>query len=300
MKFGLMWEKAKEMGCNYIATGHYAKTEYSDEYKKIVLKKSNAGKKDQSYVLWNIPKDLVEHIVFPLSDFESKDEIRKIARENNLKVANKPDSEDICFIPDGNYKKFLEKREDDLRYLSTQAGVHRDDIIIKINGKKLYEYARKNEKIELEPRHIEIYKMDLINIIKDTIIFKVQCSKGTYIRSLCEDIAKKLNTVGYMQDLERSRVGKFDIKDSITIEELEQNIEDSEFINQHFITIENYFKDKESIKLNEKRLSLFLNGVKLTHNLTDDMYKIYDENNKFVGIGSVKNNLLKREIIVEN
>ena len=115
---------------------------------------------------------------------------------------------------------------------------------IKINGKKLYEYARKNEKIELEPRHIEIYKMDLINIIKDTIIFKVQCSKGTYIRSLCEDIAKRLNTVGYMQDLERSRVGKFDIKDSITIEELEQNIEDSEFINQHFITIENYFKDK--------------------------------------------------------
>lgn len=171
---------------------------------------------------------------------------------------------------------------------------------IKINGKKLYEYARKNEKIELEPRHIEIYKMDLINIIKDTIIFKVQCSKGTYIRSLCEDIAKKLNTVGYMQDLERSRVGKFDIKDSITIEELERNIKDSEFINQHFITIEKYFKDKESIKLDEKRLSLFLNGVKLTHNLTDDMYKIYDENNKFVGIGSVKNNLLKREIIVEN
>ena len=171
---------------------------------------------------------------------------------------------------------------------------------IKINGKKLYEYARKNEKIELDPRHIEIYKMDLIDIIKDTIIFKVQCSKGTYIRSLCEDIAKRLNTVGYMQDLERSRVGKFDIKDSITIEELEQNIEDSEFINQHLITIENYFKDKESIKLNEKRLSLFLNGVKLTHNLTDDMYKIYDENNKFVGIGSVKNNLLKREIIVEN
>ena len=108
MKFGLMWEKAKELGCNYIATGHYAKTEYSEKYNRWVLKKSNAGKKDQSYVLWNIPKDLVEHILFPLSDFESKDNIRKIARENNLKVANKPDSEDICFVPDGNYKKFLE------------------------------------------------------------------------------------------------------------------------------------------------------------------------------------------------
>lgn len=108
MKFGVMWEKAKELGCNYIATGHYAKTEYSEEYKRWVLKKSKAGKKDQSYVLWNIPKELLEHIVFPLADFEEKEEIRKIAREKHLKVANKPDSEDICFIPDGNYKRFLE------------------------------------------------------------------------------------------------------------------------------------------------------------------------------------------------
>ncbi len=112
MKFGIMYEKAKEMGCEYIATGHYAKTEYSEKYGRWVLKKSNAGKKDQSYVLWNIPKDLIEHIVFPLGDFESKAEIRKIASENNLKVANKPDSEDICFIPDGNYKKFLENNSD--------------------------------------------------------------------------------------------------------------------------------------------------------------------------------------------
>ena len=108
MKFGLMYEKAKEMGCEYIATGHYAKTEYSEKYGRWILKKSKAGKKDQSYVLWNIPKDLIEHIVFPLGEFESKDEIRKIATENDLKVANKADSEDICFIPDGNYKKFLE------------------------------------------------------------------------------------------------------------------------------------------------------------------------------------------------
>ncbi len=112
MKFGIMYEKAKELGCNYIATGHYAKTEYSEKYGRWVLKKSNAGKKDQSYVLWNIPKDLIEHVLFPLSDFESKDEIRQIAKENNLKVANKPDSEDICFIPDGNYKKFLENNSD--------------------------------------------------------------------------------------------------------------------------------------------------------------------------------------------
>ena len=112
MKLGYMWEKAKQLGCNYNATGHYAKTEYSKKYGRWVFKKSNAGKKDQSYVLWNIQKELIEHIVFPLAEFESKEEIREIARQNNLKVANKPDSEDICFVPDGNYKKFLENNSD--------------------------------------------------------------------------------------------------------------------------------------------------------------------------------------------
>lgn len=112
LKFGYMYEKAKELGCYYVATGHYAKTEYSEKYGRWVLKKSNSLKKDQSYVLWNIPKNLIEHIIFPLADYEDKEEIRQIARDNNLKVANKPDSEDICFIPDGNYKKFLENNSD--------------------------------------------------------------------------------------------------------------------------------------------------------------------------------------------
>ena len=112
MKFGLMYEKAKELGCNYIATGHYAKTEYSEEYGRWVLKKSNAGKKDQSYVLWNIPKELIEYVVFPLGNYENKEQIRQIAKDRNLKVANKPDSEDICFVPDGNYKRFLEENSE--------------------------------------------------------------------------------------------------------------------------------------------------------------------------------------------
>ena len=109
LKFGLMYEKAKELDCKYIATGHYAKTEYSDKYNRWVLKKSKSLKKDQSYVLWNIPKDLLQYILFPLAEYEDKEQIREIARKNNLSVASKPDSEDICFIPDGNYKKFLEE-----------------------------------------------------------------------------------------------------------------------------------------------------------------------------------------------
>ena len=108
LKFGLMYEKAKELGCDYIATGHYAKIEYSEKYKQYVLKKSNAGNKDQSYVLYNLPKEMTNKVLFPLGDFENKEQIRKIAKEHNLQVAKKPDSEDICFIPDGDYKKFLE------------------------------------------------------------------------------------------------------------------------------------------------------------------------------------------------
>ena len=109
LKFGAMYEMAKKLNCDYIATGHYAKTEYSPEYKRYVLKKSNAGNKDQSYVLYNLPKELAGKILFPLGNFKSKDEIRKIAEKHNLLVAKKPDSEDICFIPDGDYKKFLEE-----------------------------------------------------------------------------------------------------------------------------------------------------------------------------------------------
>ena len=109
LKFGAMYKRAQELQCDYIATGHYAKIEYSKKYNSKVLKKSKATAKDQSYVLYNMPKEMLDHVLFPLGDFESKDEIRKIARENNLLVASKPDSEDICFIPDGNYKKFLEE-----------------------------------------------------------------------------------------------------------------------------------------------------------------------------------------------
>ena len=109
LKFGAMYELAKKLNIDYIATGHYAKVEYSKEYGKYVIKKSKAAKKDQTYVLYNIPSELVEHVIFPLSDFESKDEIRKIAKEHNLPVAEKPESQEICFITDNDYVNFLEK-----------------------------------------------------------------------------------------------------------------------------------------------------------------------------------------------
>ena len=84
-KFGAMYEKAKELGIEYITTGHYAKIEFDEKYNKYVLKKSASIRKDQSYVLYSIPKEILPYVIFPLNKFENKDEIRKIARENGLK-----------------------------------------------------------------------------------------------------------------------------------------------------------------------------------------------------------------------
>lgn len=164
---------------------------------------------------------------------------------------------------------------------------------IKLNGKKLYEYARKGIEVEVKPRTIEIYKLELIKIEDMEITFRVSCSKGTYIRTLCEKIAEELGTVGYMKELKRIQVGEFNIKDSITIEELENQ----EIVSNKFITIEKYFSNSENIVLNERKLQLFLNGVQLTYELKDGIYKIYKEN-EFIGIGTVKNKLLKRDIIL--
>lgn len=163
---------------------------------------------------------------------------------------------------------------------------------IKKNGKKLYEYARAGEKVEIEPRKIEIYKIDLNKYDKNIISFVVSCSKGTYIRSLCEDIAKKLNTVGYMKNLKRLQVGEFNIKDAVYIDKI-----DLKNVNDHLITPEEILRGIPCINLGEKKLKLFLNGVQLTDNNIDGLYKIYVAN-KFIGTGTIKKGLLKRDIIL--
>lgn len=185
---------------------------------------------------------------------------------------------------------------------------------IKVNGKKLYEYARENEKVEVKSRQIEIYKMELIKLdLKENIIkFKVRCSKGTYIRTLCEDIAEKLNTYGYMKELQRTEVGDFKIENAITIGELEELVNENKLkdkINEetlnivnskdrkYFIKIEELFMDKNIINLDEDLLNKFLNGVMIKNNNIDGIYRIYNKNN-YIGLGVNKNQKLKRDVIV--
>jgi len=162
---------------------------------------------------------------------------------------------------------------------------------VKINGKKAYEYARKGETVNIEPREIEIMEISLIKFEENTITFEVKCSKGTYIRVLCEDIAEKLGTVGLMNNLTRTKVNEFDIKNACTLESI-KNTE-----NLSLISIEEIFNTKPNINLNNRKKELFLNGVKLSVDGKDNIYRIYN-NNTFLGLGIVKDNLLKRDVIV--
>ncbi len=177
---------------------------------------------------------------------------------------------------------------------------------IKVKGKKLYEYARKGQEVKIEPRKIVIYEIELlsINLENRQIEFRVKCSKGTYIRSLCEDIAQKLGTIGFMKELQRTVVGEFSLSDAITIENLQDNCENKKFLNEHLITIEEFFKkyadnvliQSQEIELDTNKLTLFENGVKLKMNIKNGLYRVYS-NKKFIGIGTIENNYLKREII---
>ena len=105
MKFDKLYERAKTLGCDYIVTGHYARIE--EENGKFVLKKALDETKDQSYVLYSMTQDQLVHTMFPIGSMQ-KTEVRAIAEESGFVNADKPDSQDICFVPNGDYASVIE------------------------------------------------------------------------------------------------------------------------------------------------------------------------------------------------
>ncbi len=155
---------------------------------------------------------------------------------------------------------------------------------LKVNGKKLYEYAREGIEIEREARKIIIHSIDNVCLENDVLKFTVACSKGTYIRTLCEDIAKSLGTCGTMSNLRRIQTGEFDIKDAIKIDEISE---------EKVISMEKLFDKSIDVKNNMKKL---LNGEKIPVDLPNGLYNLYAD--EYVGIGKVESKNLKREIIL--
>ena len=127
---------------------------------------------------------------------------------------------------------------------------------LKVNGKKLYELARAGIEIEREARPIVIYDIDIIDIKIPYVKFRVKCSKGTYIRSLCYDIGEKLKCGGMMWNLQRTATGQFHIEDAINIEDLNE-----ENINKYIMPIEKAFQKNTKITIEDKFVKFLLNGV---------------------------------------
>ena len=142
-----------------------------------------------------------------------------------IKLGIKTDTDDITgnIIYEENSNVTLDEIK---RVLSTFPASYNQQVpiysAVKINGKKLYEYARENIDITLPKRKVNIYSLELLSFKDNIITFKTKVSKGTYIRSLIQDICTNLNTIGTMNNLIRTKQGNFDIKDSYTLEEIEK------------------------------------------------------------------------------
>lgn len=160
---------------------------------------------------------------------------------------------------------------------------------LKINGKKLCDIAREGKVIDRKPRNVEIYSIDILQIKKDIVVFDVECSKGTYIRTLCDDIGNKLGCGGHMSFLLRKQAGIFGLSTTLTLEEIEEFAVNGTLV-QNMIVVDEIFKDYNKIMLNSKETKRFLNGVKIKIN---DIFKneknlrVYGYNDKFLALGEV-------------
>ena len=175
-------------------------------------------------------------------------------------------------------EKVIISKEDIIKALNTFIGTYNQEVpiysAVKINGKKLYEYARSNKEIQLPKRKVTIYNLELLNIDKDIITIKTKVSKGTYIRSLIRDIGLKLNTNATMTSLQRTKLGKFTIDNSYTLEDIENN-------NYKLLDIQDLL-DIEEININEEDLFKIKNGQIL--NKRTDKYILFKYNNKNIAL----------------
>ena len=179
-----------------------------------------------------------------------------------------------------NTKKTNITKEEIEKVLNSFKGSYLQEVpkysAVKINGKKLYEYAREGKEIELPKKMVTIYDIQLVSDItyyNDTTSFyiKTTVSKGTYIRSLIRDIGYKLNTYGCMDSLERTRQGIFNIDNSYTLEEIKNN-------NYKLLSIEKSLPNIPLVQVDNKTLFKIKNGVKLKKFFDGDMAIIKDKN----------------------
>ena len=162
---------------------------------------------------------------------------------------------------------------------------------IKVKGKKLYEYARKGEEVEIQPRSVNISELELLNYDKEnrTLELYIECSKGTYIRSIAHDLGKNLNCFGHLIKLVRVKAGDFLVENAIKLDEL-SSVEEVE---KHLIyPLEKL--DYQTYELNEKELELVSHGMQIwAQNLLEEGIVILTHNSKLVAVAEANENKIK-------
>lgn len=161
---------------------------------------------------------------------------------------------------------------------------------LKVNGKKLYELAREGKSVEIKSRDITIYNINIISVSDNSAIFDVECSKGTYVRTICNDIGQKLGTYGYMNFLLRSQVGKFTCDNALTIEEIEQSKESGNFENL-LKPIDFALYTYKKLFVDDRHYGRITNGVRIgmfdKNYVEGIMYRVYCKDT-FIGIGYIE------------
>ncbi|MBR5155457.1 MAG: tRNA pseudouridine(55) synthase TruB [Clostridia bacterium] len=157
---------------------------------------------------------------------------------------------------------------------------------IKIDGKKLYELAREGKTVERKPRRVVIKNLEIKNIDLDkkSITMLVDCTKGTYIRTLCEDIGKKLGCGGYMSALTRTQSGRFSIENAYDLDKIAQMTEIGDF--EFLVPVEDAMPEYEKVILAERNAKKVRNGIKVSvQGLTlGETYRVFDEKGEFLVI----------------
>lgn len=165
---------------------------------------------------------------------------------------------------------------------------------IKVDGKKLYELAREGKEIEREPRKIFIKEIQIqeINLEGKYFTMKVDCSKGTYIRTLCTDIGRDLGCYAHMAELCRTKSGRFILETAVTLEEVEEMVENEDF--SFFQEIDKVFEEFDPLYISERKAQKVRNGIQIsTPGLVEGKtYRVYDEQGEFLTISKAKDNRL--------
>lgn len=160
---------------------------------------------------------------------------------------------------------------------------------VKINGQKLYELARSGKTIEREPRVVNIYYINVIDISEEdgSVLFDVACSKGTYIRTLCADIGEKLGCGGCMSFLIRLKSGPFDLESSLTLDEIEE-LYSADRLKEKMFHVDRVFADLDEVVLKEAEIRKIINGaaVRMFKGMKPGVQlRIYDQDHRFVALG---------------